>query len=38
MEDYNTIGAQGDLHLVQVNQLDLGSMAEYSAKISSNAV
>jgi HK97 family phage portal protein len=37
-EDYNTIGPQGDMHLVQVNQMDLGTMADYSEKISSNAV
>ena len=35
-EDYNTIGAAGDVHLVQVNQMDLNSMQEYSVKISSN--
>jgi len=34
-EDYNTIGAAGDMHLVQVNQMDLNSMADYSSKISS---
>jgi HK97 family phage portal protein len=38
MEDYNTIGAKGDIHLVQVNQLDLSSMSDYSTKISSDAV
>jgi len=35
-EDYNTIGDQGDIHLVQVNQIDLASMANYSDKISTN--
>ncbi len=35
-EDYNTIGAAGDVHLVQVNQMDLNSMQDYSVKISSN--
>ena len=34
-EDYNTIGAAGDMHLVQVNQMDLNAMADYSTKISS---
>lgn len=34
-EDYNTIGAAGDMHLVQVNQMDLNAMANYSTKISS---
>jgi len=37
-EDYNTIGAAGDVHLVQVNQMDLNAMSDYSTKISSNAV
>jgi len=37
-EEMNPVGAAGDQHLVQVNQISLDKMAEYSAKISSDAV
>jgi hypothetical protein len=35
MEDMNQVPG-GSIHLVQVNQLSLDKMADYSAKISSN--
>ena len=37
-EEMNPVGAAGDQHLVQVNQISLDKIADYSAKISSDAV